>query len=82
MKAAIYATLFHCMSTDQKPQQKKCPSVIDSWCFYKSSLARGEPISEKKSANFKVAQQKIKLAKLRRRKIEKTLGPMYKSGGF
>ncbi|GFY04069.1 uncharacterized protein TNCV_1198471 [Trichonephila clavipes] len=35
-----------------------------------------------KSANFKVAQQKIKLAKLRRLKIEKKLGPMYKSGGF
>ncbi|GFW71716.1 uncharacterized protein TNCV_219301 [Trichonephila clavipes] len=29
------------MSTDQKPQHKKCPSGIDSWCFYKS-LARGK----------------------------------------
>ncbi|GFU68662.1 uncharacterized protein TNCV_308771 [Trichonephila clavipes] len=185
------------MSTDQKPQHKKCPSGIDSWCFYKSSLARGKkpgfhkdwvktPINEEylpkilpiyqrlassdllsrcvrgltqnsnealhsmiwkrcskeisasrsrvliavssaisefnvgtlkalktiqdvnclatsllsehlafftdysrtyfrkkiKSANFKVAQQKIKLAKLRRLKIEKKLVPMYKSGGF
>ncbi|GFW35468.1 uncharacterized protein TNCV_3070961 [Trichonephila clavipes] len=42
MKTAIYATLFHCMSTDQKPQHKKCPTGIDSWCFYKSSLARGK----------------------------------------
>ncbi|GFX32270.1 uncharacterized protein TNCV_1324711 [Trichonephila clavipes] len=42
MKTAIYATLFHCMSTDQKPQHKKCPSGIDSWCFYKSSLACGK----------------------------------------
>ncbi|GFV69930.1 uncharacterized protein TNCV_1982971 [Trichonephila clavipes] len=197
MKTAIYDTLFHCMSTDQKPQNKKCPSGIDSWCFYKSSLARGKkpgfhkdwvktrineeylpkilPIYQRlassellsrcvrgltqnsnealhsmiwnrcskensasrsrvliavssaisefnvgtlkalktiqdvnclatslssehlafftdyrstyfrkkiKSANFKVAQQKIKLAKLRRLKIEKKLGPMYKSGGF
>ncbi|GFV42046.1 uncharacterized protein TNCV_1569131 [Trichonephila clavipes] len=24
MKTAIYATLFHCMSTDQKAQHKKC----------------------------------------------------------
>ncbi|GFV22827.1 uncharacterized protein TNCV_4962421 [Trichonephila clavipes] len=42
MKTAIYATLFHCMSTDQKPQHKKCPSGTDSWCFYQSSLARGK----------------------------------------
>ncbi|GFX99647.1 uncharacterized protein TNCV_3053041 [Trichonephila clavipes] len=35
-----------------------------------------------KSANFKVEQEKIKFAKLRRLKIEKKLGPMYKSGGF
>ncbi|GFX50857.1 uncharacterized protein TNCV_2732111 [Trichonephila clavipes] len=30
------------MSTDQKPQHKKCHSGIDSWCFYQSSLARGK----------------------------------------
>ncbi|GFV82766.1 uncharacterized protein TNCV_4147341 [Trichonephila clavipes] len=42
MKTAIYTTLFHCMSTDQKPQHKKCPSGIDSRCFYQSSLARGK----------------------------------------
>ncbi|GFX95734.1 hypothetical protein TNCV_4886601 [Trichonephila clavipes] len=35
---------------------------------------------KRKSANFKVAQQKIKRAKLRRLKTEKTLGPMHKSG--
>ncbi|GFX56820.1 uncharacterized protein TNCV_495681 [Trichonephila clavipes] len=185
------------INKDQKPQHKKCPSGIDSWCFYQSSLARGKkpgfhkdwvktPINEEylpkilpiyqrlassellsrcvrnltqnstealhsmiwnrcskensasrsrvliamssaisefnvgtlkaletfqdvnclatslssehlafftdyrrtyfrkkiKSANFKVAQQKIKLAKLRRLIIEKKLGPMYKSGGF
>ncbi|GFV78993.1 uncharacterized protein TNCV_4347521 [Trichonephila clavipes] len=195
MKTAIYATLFHCMSTDQKPQHKKFPLGIDSWCFYQSSLALGKkpdfhkylvktPVNEeylpkflpiyqrlassellellsrcvrgltqnsnealhsmiwkrgskensvsrsrvliavssaiseinvgtlkalkpfqnvnclatslafstiyrrtyfrkkRKSANFKVAQQKIKLAELRRLKIEKKLGPMYKYGGF
>ncbi|GFV80519.1 uncharacterized protein TNCV_2150531 [Trichonephila clavipes] len=30
------------MTTDQKPQHKKCPSGIDSWCFYQSSLPRGK----------------------------------------
>ncbi|GFX90128.1 uncharacterized protein TNCV_2421121 [Trichonephila clavipes] len=42
MKTAIYATLFNCISADQKPQHKKCPSGIDSWCFYQSSLTRGK----------------------------------------
>ncbi|GFW37129.1 helitron_like_N domain-containing protein [Trichonephila clavipes] len=42
MKTAIYAALFHCISTDQKPQHKKCPSGIDSRCFYQSSLAHGK----------------------------------------
>ncbi|GFS91897.1 uncharacterized protein TNCV_1930771 [Trichonephila clavipes] len=42
MKTAIYATLFHCMFTNQKPHPKKYPSGIDSWCFYQSSLARGK----------------------------------------
>ncbi|GFT52032.1 uncharacterized protein TNCV_4999221 [Trichonephila clavipes] len=27
---------------NQNPQHKKCPSGIDSWCFYQSSLARGK----------------------------------------
>ncbi|GFS91440.1 uncharacterized protein TNCV_4548211 [Trichonephila clavipes] len=40
MKTAIYATLFHGMSTDQEPQHKKGPSGIDSWCFYQLSSAR------------------------------------------
>ncbi|GBN45283.1 hypothetical protein AVEN_167517-1 [Araneus ventricosus] len=42
MKTAIYATLFHSISTDKKPQHKKCPSGEDSWCFYQSALARGK----------------------------------------
>ncbi|GFU51837.1 uncharacterized protein TNCV_3733511 [Trichonephila clavipes] len=42
MKAAIYATLFHSISTDQKPQHFKCPTGKDSWCFFQAALARGE----------------------------------------
>ncbi|GFX88535.1 uncharacterized protein TNCV_2659461 [Trichonephila clavipes] len=153
MKTAIYATLFHCMSTDQKPQHKKCPSassellsrcvrgvtqnsnealhwMIWNRCSKENSASRSRvliavssAISEFnvgtlkalktfqdanclatslssehlaffidyrrtyfrkkiKSANFKVAQQKFNLAKLRRLKIEKNLGPMFKFGGF
>ncbi|GFW85223.1 uncharacterized protein TNCV_3249631 [Trichonephila clavipes] len=39
MKTAIYATLFHCISMDQKTQHFKCPTGKDSWCFFQ---ARGE----------------------------------------
>ncbi|GBL73218.1 hypothetical protein AVEN_159279-1 [Araneus ventricosus] len=41
MKTAIYATLFHSISTDKKPQHAKCPKVQDSWCFYNSSNSKG-----------------------------------------
>ncbi|GFX70308.1 uncharacterized protein TNCV_2955281 [Trichonephila clavipes] len=42
MKTAIYATLFHSISMNQKPQHFKCPTGKDSWCFFHAALARGE----------------------------------------
>ncbi|GFX89325.1 uncharacterized protein TNCV_1340241 [Trichonephila clavipes] len=42
MKTAIYATLFHSISMDQKPQHFKCPTGKDSWCFFQAALTRGE----------------------------------------
>ncbi|GFX62146.1 RNase H domain-containing protein [Trichonephila clavipes] len=42
MKTAIYATLFHSISTDQKPQHFKCLTGKDSWCFFQAAIARGE----------------------------------------
>ncbi|GFU72357.1 uncharacterized protein TNCV_933081 [Trichonephila clavipes] len=42
MKTAIYATLFHSISADQKPQHFKCPTGKYSWCFFQAALARGE----------------------------------------
>ncbi|GFT11531.1 uncharacterized protein TNCV_2523471 [Trichonephila clavipes] len=39
MKTAIYATLFHSISTDQKPQHFKCPTGKDSWCFSSCSCS-------------------------------------------
>lgn len=38
MRTAIYATLDHCRSTDDKPYHDKCPSGCDSWCFYQRDL--------------------------------------------
>lgn len=34
MKNAIYAILYHCRSTDEKPDHRKCPQGEDSWCFF------------------------------------------------
>ncbi|GBM89998.1 hypothetical protein AVEN_43447-1 [Araneus ventricosus] len=41
MKTAIYATLYHSISTDKKPQHFKCPSGQESWCFYQAAIASG-----------------------------------------
>ncbi|GFT20138.1 uncharacterized protein TNCV_1945731 [Trichonephila clavipes] len=34
--------MFHSISTNQKPQQFKCPTGKDSWCFFQGALSRGE----------------------------------------
>lgn len=42
MKTAVFGTLYHCMSTDDKPQHHKCPTGETSWCFYNQSIALGK----------------------------------------
>ncbi|GFW03664.1 uncharacterized protein TNCV_2537751 [Trichonephila clavipes] len=42
MKSAIYATLYHCSSTDAKPKHNKCPNGKLSWCLFKRALANEE----------------------------------------
>ncbi|GFV38011.1 uncharacterized protein TNCV_1491151 [Trichonephila clavipes] len=42
MKSAIYATLYHCSSTEAKPKHNKCPNGKLSWCFFKRALANEE----------------------------------------
>ncbi|CAL1287631.1 unnamed protein product [Larinioides sclopetarius] len=49
MKSSIFASLYHCMSTDSKPQHSKCPVGASSWCFFQRAIAQGEkPKSHKK----------------------------------
>ncbi|GBM68743.1 hypothetical protein AVEN_263567-1 [Araneus ventricosus] len=49
MKKSIFASLYHCMSTDSKPQHSKCPVGAESWCFFQRAIAQGEtPKSHKK----------------------------------
>lgn len=42
MKNAIYATLDHCQSTDEKPMHSRCPKGEDSWCFFQRAISRKE----------------------------------------
>ena len=40
MKKAIYATIYHCSSTDEKPHHEKCSTGPNSWCFYQAEKAK------------------------------------------
>lgn len=44
MKDAFFATLSHCMSTDENPHHNRCPQGINSWCFYQKAIAEGGDI--------------------------------------
>lgn len=42
MKNKIWATLYHKISTDVKPQHSKCPVGENSWCTWQKAKARNE----------------------------------------
>ena len=42
MRNAVWASLFHSMSSDNAPQHDKCPAGMEFWCFYQCALAKGE----------------------------------------
>lgn len=42
MREAVWACLFHCMSTDDRPLHSRCPIGEESWCFYNKAIAKGE----------------------------------------
>ena len=43
MRKAVFATLFHLMSTDEfPPHHNRCPTGQDSWCFFNKAIARNE----------------------------------------
>lgn len=53
MKTAIFASLHHCSSTDDKPSHKKCPTGANSWCFFNRAKASGKkPASHKMMKTF------------------------------
>ena len=42
MKSAVFASLYHCSSTDKAAKHNKCPSGFESWCFCQRALAGNE----------------------------------------
>ncbi|XP_014487565.1 PREDICTED: uncharacterized protein LOC106751237, partial [Dinoponera quadriceps] len=56
MKKEIWATLYHKLSTDEKPQHDRCPSDADSWCTWQSAKAKNTlaSYSHKKPLNEEV----------------------------
>ncbi|XP_070174254.1 uncharacterized protein [Littorina saxatilis] len=42
MRSSVWSTLFHCMSTDERPYHHRCPSSPDTWSFYQKALISGE----------------------------------------
>nr|XP_012230478.1 PREDICTED: uncharacterized protein LOC105676856 [Linepithema humile] len=42
MRDAIWGTLYHKLSTDEKPQHDKCPSGEDSWCSWQKAKAENK----------------------------------------
>ncbi len=42
MRNRVWATLFHCLSTDEDPHHSRCPSGTKSWCFFQRALADDE----------------------------------------
>lgn len=43
MTNAVFASLFHTLSTDEDPHHNFCPTGATSWCFYQRDLANGDP---------------------------------------
>lgn len=41
MKNAIWATYFHHLSTDEKPQQNLCPAGNETWCKFNKAKEDG-----------------------------------------
>lgn len=44
MKTVVYATLYHSISADENPQHRKCPSGLESWCFFQRAMADGKKL--------------------------------------
>ncbi|KAK4320391.1 hypothetical protein Pmani_008742 [Petrolisthes manimaculis] len=48
MKKAIWATFYHCTSTDSQPRHNLCPHGEKTWCFWNRAIALQEKEKEGK----------------------------------
>ncbi|GBM47343.1 hypothetical protein AVEN_94450-1 [Araneus ventricosus] len=61
MKTSIFASLYHCMSTDSKPQYSKCLIGAESWWFFQRAIAQGETTkSHKKNVDNNTLSELVK----------------------
>ena len=51
MRKAVFATLFHLMSTDESPHHNRCPTGQDSSLTRPSPGMRSQPLTPKKSSD-------------------------------
>ncbi|KAJ4447837.1 hypothetical protein ANN_09845 [Periplaneta americana] len=63
MKSVIYATLFHSISTDEKPEHGNCPVGTESWCFYQRAVSQGKQPDPHKD-NVGTPLKEVVLAKM------------------
>ncbi|KYN10344.1 Aminopeptidase N [Trachymyrmex cornetzi] len=54
MRKEIYATLYHKISTDEKPQHDRCPAGADSWCSWQR--AKASIFNDSKIMDFLIVQ--------------------------
>lgn len=54
MRNAIYATVYHCASTDSKPNHRLCPKGKNSWCFFNNAKANGTIPKSHKDMSLKL----------------------------
>ncbi|GFX89251.1 uncharacterized protein TNCV_1339501 [Trichonephila clavipes] len=59
IKTSILATIFHCMSTDAKPMQSKCPEGKLSWSFYNRAEADNKVPGSHKSMKTKLSEEVV-----------------------
>lgn len=64
MKKAIYATLDHAMSTDDKPLHSRCPSGEKSWCFFNRAIAKQEAVPKHDLKTMKTVLRPDVVAKI------------------
>ncbi|KAL8583887.1 hypothetical protein ACOMHN_009640 [Nucella lapillus] len=61
MREAVWATFYHCYSTDGHPQYQHCPQGPDSWCFFNKAIANNvHPPTHKDNIRTPLSAQVMK----------------------